>query len=355
MRSDLDAFVVQDPIDLRYLTGLSLSCGQFWVPRRGSPILLVDDRYLERARALLPAERISAAKSSQWLHGVSPKREELRIGFDSARTSVRDFAQLKEEIAMHFHSPHRLIEAADQVQTLRSVKDTHEIEAIEAAANLGARGFDYLLSRLREGVQEQELVRELEIFWLREGGEGCSFPPIIAFGENASRPHHASGERRLRLGDLVLIDLGVRLGGYCSDFTRTLFFTLGGEPLDAELVRIWQIATEALRKARACCRDGLLIVDLDASARAVIADGGFGAQFTHGLGHGVGLEVHEAPRIHGNGDKDRRLHAGQVVTLEPGIYLPGRGGVRQEDLVAVETTGCRALVQRPLALTLKEF
>ncbi len=353
----LSAYLVQHPIDLYYLTGLKMSAGQLFVPQIGQPALMVDDRYLARAREVMPAFRASSQVRQNWLCQVLRAQGKMgaraKIGFDSALVSVQSHQKLIQErqdlsqIAEYWEwSAQPLL-----VQSLRSCKDKEEIELLSRAAHLGAAGLDFTLSRLKEGITERQLARDLEIFWLQRGAMAPAFPPNISFGANSSRPHHESGERALRWGDLVLIDIGVRLDHYCSDITRSLFFTDDKEQLPSDLLAIWQSATKALKSALTICRAGVSIDELDAAARDVLRKDGYEEKFTHGLGHGVGLEVHELPKLSKDGlSGEEVLKESQVITLEPGIYLEGRGGVRQEEMVVVEKRGCRPLATRPFSL-----
>ncbi len=191
-------------------------------------------------------------------------------------------------------------------------------------------------------MTEQVVARELENLLRRDGADGLSFESIVAFGENAAEPHHDPGHRVLEEGDVIKLDFGALYGGYHADMTRTVSF---GEPA-SELKKIHDVVKQAQQAGIDAIRAGVSGTEVDAAARGVIDGAGYGANFTHGLGHGVGLDVHEGPRL-GREFADHELPAGAVVTVEPGIYLPGLGGVRIEDMVEVTDDGCRVLGAAP--------
>jgi len=202
---------------------------------------------------------------------------------------------------------------------------------------------------LKEGISENELAIELEIFWKRRGSKAIAFDPIIAFGSNSSMPHYRVGQRKLNTGEAVLIDIGVNLNHYHSDMTRVVFF---GDP-DPKIASIYEIVLKAQELALENCRPGTPIAELDASARTYIEQKGYGENFTHSLGHGVGLEIHELPLIRSQSPgADTQLEEGMVVTIEPGIYLPGIGGVRIEDTVAITRDGYENLTNRSKELSI---
>jgi Xaa-Pro aminopeptidase len=230
-----------------------------------------------------------------------------------------------------------LLAAGGEVEALREIKSTGELAAIKKAAHLTDAAFYYLLGIIRPGMSELEIVALLYKFFLDNDSEGFSFDPIVASGENSSKPHAVAGRRKIRRGDLVTFDIGCKIDGYCSDFTRTV--AIGA--IDPELKKIYNIVLEANLRVLSKIADGISGFDADAAARDYINSEGFGGSFGHGTGHGVGLEIHEAPRL--GASSKQILRAGMVVTDEPGIYLPGIGGVRIEDLVLVTNDGCEAL------------
>lgn len=335
----VDALIIDQPIDLYYLTGQQLSLGRLIVSESSS-LLFVDGRYFEACKKKAPLEvRLTAGYGAESEFGKWWLFQNKKVGFDADYTTYAEFEALLKLQA-------ELIPLKNPLKTLREIKEPSEITLLKRAAELGSRGYDYLVSFLQEGVTEKEAAVALELFWLKEGGDKLAFAPHIAFGEGSSQPHYHISNRPLRRGDTVLIDIGVVLDHYHSDMTRVLFF---GEPSD-EMREIYQIVLEASKRALSLCRPGVKIADVDHAARGWIEEKGFKQYFTHGLGHGVGLQIHESPRIHSIGqDAMRPLQEGMVITIEPGIYLPEVGGVRLEDTLVITKTGYENLTNRPLS------
>ncbi len=237
------------------------------------------------------------------------------------------------------------VRAVDRlVETMRQFKEPEEIERIAAAAAIADRGFEHILGVLKPGVTEAEIAIELEYHMRRDGSEEMPFAPIVAGGPNAARPHCIPGDRPLRAGDLVVLDFGARVGGYCSDMTRTVAI---GE-VSREQRRLYDAVLEANEAGLASVRSGIPCVEIDLAAREVLERHGLGDVFTHGVGHGVGLDVHEMPTLGRRSLESVRENA--IVTIEPGVYIEGTAGVRIEDLVVVEESGCRILTHAPKEL-----
>lgn len=341
-----DALLVDDKTDLFYLTGLELSAGTLLVHTNGAE-LFVDKRYFEvcQKNSPFPVSLLDPPGSATLLKSHQGTQ---KLAFDSATLSYLNYEKLKAETPPTLE----LVPLDSPTRPLRAIKDHEEIHLLREAGALGSLGFDFLCSFLEIGISEKECAIELEIFWKRQGSKALAFDPIIAFGPNSSIPHYRAGNARLKQGDIVLIDIGVNYKHYHSDMTRTLFC---GQP-DSRLLAIHSIVQKAQQAALALCRPGTLIKDLDAAARNLISSHGYGAQFIHGLGHGVGLNIHEFPSIKnippfGN----LPLETGMVITIEPGIYLPGIGGVRIEDTVVITNEGYDNLTNRgtdPLFLSL---
>jgi Xaa-Pro aminopeptidase len=230
------------------------------------------------------------------------------------------------------------------VEAFREIKEPAEVEHIARAASIADRAFDHLCGFIAPGRTEAEIAVELEFFMRRNGSEHMPFAPIVAAGENGARPHAIPGSRAVRPGDLIVLDFGARFGGYCSDMTRTV--AVGSAP--EQLRRIYHAVLEANEAGLAAVRAGMGCREVDAAARAVLEAGGWGEYFTHGLGHGVGLDVHERPTV--GRRSEETLRAGAVVTVEPGVYMAGLGGVRIEDLVVVTDDGHRRLTNAPKEL-----
>lgn len=333
----IDAFLVSDSINLFYLTGLQLSAGNLIVTTN-SMLLCVDGRYIDSCRqsTKIPVE----LQGTQTLAEIIQKHfpEVKSVGISDTETSYRGVLDLQKEFG-------QILALENPLKKIRMIKDDIEINLLQQAADLGSRGYDHVLSIMNEGVSEEELAIELEIFWKRAGGEKVAFSPIIAFGPNSALPHYRAGNARLKKGDLVLIDIGVTLNNYHSDMTRVFFF---GD-VDPELAAIYEIVKQAQTSAIAHCKPGVTAGELDDIARTVITEAGYGPRFLHSLGHGIGLEVHEAPILRNKKPQgDVRLEANMVVTIEPGIYLEGKGGVRIEDTIRLTEYGCYSLTQRPI-------
>jgi Xaa-Pro aminopeptidase len=328
----IDAWIVQDPIDLYYLTGLSLSLGQLWVSSEQT-LLFVDSRYLEEAKEKSPFQ--VGLTSSEAVSHFLQDQDVKTIGFDGAKSSyqsVQELMEMESGLSLHWESYPFFTHA------LRKIKEEAEISLLKQSASLLWQGYLYLKTRLVEGITEKEVARQFEIFCLEHGAESLSFKPIVAFGENSAFPHYRAGERRLKKGDVVLIDIGVELQKYCSDMTRVVFF---GSP-DPLLQEWLSLVIEAQQKAFALCFPGTPVQELDQAARKVFQTAQVEPYFIHSLGHGIGLEVHEPPRIRYNVEAGN-LMPGMVFTLEPGLYLPGKGGVRYEDMVVVTKDGAERL------------
>jgi Xaa-Pro aminopeptidase len=332
------ATLIEEPLSLFYLTGLHLSAGKLLITPTQA-LLIVDGRYIESAQAHAPLP--CALLKDDSLQSTLADFGARHLCFISQDTSYQRYTQLKDTLNI----PLEAIE--DPVRSLRLIKDPSELDRLRRAGQLGSQGYDLVCGLIGEGVTERELAKELELFWLRQGGEKVAFKPIIAFGPNSSKPHHHPSDARLQPGQPVLIDIGVTLDDYHSDMTRVVFY----QTADPEIAEIYEIVLKAHQAATEACRPGITAGELDKVARDIIAQAGYVEQFSHSLGHGIGLEVHEAPGLRQKKpDNDMVLQAGMVITIEPGIYLPGKGGVRIEDTVIVTPNGTEDLTQRPKEL-----
>ena len=326
---DLDQLLVTDLVNVRYLSGFGGTNGACLCGPR-TRLFLTDFRYSERAAAEVDGWEVVTVEGD-WLKGLAACLEG-KVGFEDDHLAVRSLAKLEQDAGEGVE----LLPAGGQVESLRRVKDEGELNAIAAAATLADEVYRWSLERGLRGRPEREVARAAEAR-IRELGGEPSFPPIVAAGPNGALPHAEPGGRQIGDGELVVFDMGAQLDGYCSDCTRTF---AAGEVDDAareiyELVREAQVAA---LEAVAAGAEGRAV---DAVPRGLIDAAGHGERFGHGLGHGVGLEVHEAPRL--SSRSEDTLMAGEVVTVEPGVYLPGRFGVRIEDLVVVTEGGHRNL------------
>jgi Xaa-Pro aminopeptidase len=337
-----NAILVENRTDLYYLTGLELSAGSLLVDTQ-SAFLLVDGRYFESCQHLSPCPVFLTSGGRNTLINLLKDESPFvnSLGFDSEQTSYNAYHELQKSL---HDCKIELRPIKSPVKKLRSIKDAKEIALLKDAGKLGGEGFDLVCKLLKEGISEIEIASELEIFWKRKGSKGVAFEPIIAFGKNSSMPHYRAGFTKLKRGDAVLIDIGVNKDYYHSDMTRVVYF---GEP-DARLLEVHDVVQEAQERALQMCRPGTLIGELDEAARDLIVEKGFGESFPHSLGHGIGLEVHEWPILRNvHPYKEVELQPGMVITIEPGIYLPGIGGVRIEDTIVITEKGHMNLTNRP--------
>jgi Xaa-Pro dipeptidase len=328
----LDGLFVTRLPNVRYLTGFSGSNGQVLVGP-ASTVFFTDGRYEEQSRREAPdVDRVV------YLDGFPPLRQRVagqaRIGFESDGVTYRYWERLREGL-----DGVELVPVLGEVEALRRVKEPAEVERIAAAQEAADRAFEEVVlgGGLREGVTEREVALALEVAMRRAGADDTAFETIAAFGEQAAEPHHSPSDRPLRRGDLVKLDFGALSDGYHSDMTRTVAF---GEP-DGRLRELRDLVAEAQRAGIEAVRPGATVAEVDRAARSVIDGAGHGKSFPHGLGHGVGLEIHEDPRLRWDGTET--VPEGAVVTVEPGVYIPGLGGVRIEDMVEVTEPGCRPI------------
>jgi Xaa-Pro aminopeptidase len=333
---ELDQLFVSDLTNVRYLTGFTGTNGACLVGRE-ERIFFTDFRYTERAEREV-GEEWERPEAERELVPQIAARMRRKVGFEDAKLSVRQLARLEAAVGEEAD----LVPAGDLVEKLRAVKEPEEIDLIAAAAELTDGVYRWALERGLADRTERDVARACEAR-IRELGGEPSFPPIVAAGENGALPHAEPGDREIGSGELVVFDMGAELEGYCSDGTRT-FAT--GEPGE-EAQEVYDLTLTAQLAALGAIRAGASGKEVDAVARE-IAEAGHGDQFGHGLGHGVGLEVHEGPRL-GTTSEDE-LSEGNVVTVEPGIYLPGRFGIRIEDLVVLTADGHRNLSGLPKEL-----
>lgn len=342
----IEMLLVTDLVNLRYLTGFSGTNGIALIGPETRQFV-TDFRYVEQAaEGVAPSfDRLKAAQDLlSALAEVLPSAA-TRLGFEEEHVSVLQYTRMRELVPDHIE----LVGVHGLVEGLRAVKDSDEIARIRAATELADAAFGQVLGAGLIGRTEQELALAMEFEMRRRGAEQVSFDTIVAAGAHGALPHASPRNESIRRGDLVVFDWGARLDGYCSDCTRTV---AAGEPPPAEAVSIYELVLEAQLTGLREVTDGAVCREVDATARAVIAGRGHGEQFGHGLGHGVGLDVHEAPRLSQKAKGE--LAAGNVVTVEPGIYLPGRFGVRIEDLVVVKPDGCEILTAVPKELIVSE-
>jgi Xaa-Pro aminopeptidase len=333
---ELELMLVTDLVNVRYLTGFTGTNGAC-ICGPETRLFLTDFRYTERAATEVDGwEAVTVA--DDWLGGIAVHLSG-RFGFEDDHVSVRLLERLRGKLSDGAEP----VAAGGAVERLRRTKDEAELEAMAAAAELADDVWCWSLERGFAGRSEREVARAAEAR-IRELGGDPSFPAIVAAGPNGALPHAEPGEREIGSGQLVVFDMGAKLDGYCSDGTRTFAV---GEPGERGR-EVYETVRMAQAKALDAVTAGIGGEAIDAVAREAIAAAGHGERFGHGLGHGVGLEVHEAPRL--SPRSEDVLEAGEVVTIEPGVYLPGEFGVRIEDLVVVAAEGCRNLSGLPKEL-----
>ncbi len=335
-----DAFVSLAPPTNQYLAGFRGTTSGV-VITADEAYFLCDFRYTEQAGQQVQGYEIREV-SGRFVQRVGETLRELgveRVAFEPGYTTV----ELLEGLQAAY--PGELVPQPDLVAALRLVKDADEVDRIRRASNLAEGVLADVIEDLKPGMTERELAARIEYEFKRRGASGPSFDTIALFGARSSLPHGEPRDKPLEQGDIVLLDFGCRMDGYCSDLTRTYAFgTIPGDWFE----EIYEITLTAQRRALESVRPGMRGREVDAVARDFIAEAGYGPRFGHGLGHGVGIEIHEAPRL--NKESDTVLEPGMIVTVEPGIYLPERGGVRIEDLVVVTETGCEILTAAPKEL-----
>ncbi|MDX8031569.1 Xaa-Pro peptidase family protein [Lentzea sp. BCCO 10_0856] len=337
--TNLDALLVTNLLNVRYLTGFTGSNAAVLIDVNGddSSVFCTDGRYLTQSKKQVPdLERLIERPCDVAL----AKRAKGRLGFESHHVTVDGLEALTQV------ADAELTRASGLVEKLRLVKDEVEIEALRMACAAADRALAALIGHggLRAGRTEREVARELESRMLDHGAEGPSFSSIVAFGANSAVPHHQPTDATLHQGDLIKLDFGALVDGYHSDMTRTLVL---GKPADWQR-ELYDLVARSQAAGRGALKPGVNVGDVDHASREVIEKAGHGSEFLHGLGHGVGLEIHEAPTLSKVGDGT--LSAGMAVTVEPGVYLSGRGGVRIEDTLVVRDSGPELLT-----LTTKEL
>jgi Xaa-Pro aminopeptidase len=326
-----DVFLCTNPVNRRYLTGFTGSAGTAWISA-DRQIIMTDFRYIEQVKAESPDwELVRIENLNETLKTLIDENDISKIAFEADNVTVQRLEQWKEKLEVEF------IPVSGWVEELRSIKTEQEIENIRQAAKIGDQAFAELLPMIRSGVSEIEIALELEFLMRRAGASGMSFSPIIASGPQSALPHARPSERILMYGDFVVFDFGCIVNGYCSDMTRTIVI---GEPEEQHLL-IYDLVLKAQLESLAAVAPGRKGSEIDAIARDIITDAGYGEYFGHGLGHSLGLEIHESPRL--SKADHTVLQPGMVVTVEPGVYLPGFGGVRIEDLVVVREDGHEVL------------
>jgi len=339
-----DALLVTSVTNIRYLTGFSGSAGTLLV-LPGDTILLTDGRYGTQATEQLAAAGVRAGLEVARAADQADRARLIvdgagidRLGLEAAHVS---WAR-QRSFASDWYPGVELIPTVGLVEGLRTIKDAGELARLAEAARIADEALGCVRPELVVGPTEEQFARSLDFAMRRLGATGPSFETIVASGPNAAKPHHRPGSRRIRAGEPVVIDFGALYDGYCSDMTRTVWV---GRVEDPDLRRAVEVVLASQAAGVSAIRPGISCSDVDSVCRQIIAGAGWADFFVHGTGHGVGLDIHEAPSVAATSTDT--LEVGQVVTVEPGVYLPGLGGVRIEDTVVVTDDGCRPLTSTP--------
>jgi Xaa-Pro aminopeptidase len=335
----LDALLLSQPENLRYLSGFTGSSGWLLISGQNA-ILATDFRYVEQAKGESPDFEIIQTKQElrDWLPGLVSDLRWRKLGFEANFISYEGYHKLGEAIKTKQINL-ELVPTTGIVEQLRSIKEPEELRFITKAVELADAAFEQAKAIIRPGITEKEIAWEIEKFLRQKGSEGIPFEIIVASGPNSALPHARPTEKTIRSGEPVLIDMGARISGYCSDLSRTLFLGRANKTFQ----EIYNIVLKAQTTAMEGIESAMDASQADRLARSVVEQAGYGDAFGHGLGHGVGLAVHEFPRL-GLSSSDS-LADGMVFTIEPGIYFAGQGGVRIEDMVVLENGKARVLTK----------
>lgn len=329
-----DAVLIQTQPNMQYFSGFTGDSGGLLISKN-QRILLTDFRYTEQAQEqaiLFEIVEFSRGQYHALLQQAMHEQCLLIVGFEEATLSYEEVQVLFAYDLISWQPVSTII------QQLRIIKDVYELEQMRAAAKITDAAFLHILKQIQEGVSELDLALELEFFMRKNGASGVSFPPIVASGENGALPHAIPTKRKIQSGDLITMDFGCIVNGYCSDMTRTVAFGT----LASEFKNVYNTCLEAQLHASKAAVVGMTGFTLDAVARDYITNAGYGACFGHGLGHGIGLDVHEEPMISPSGE--RSLRSNMVFSIEPGIYCAGQFGLRIEDFGVLTDTGFESFV-----------
>lgn len=321
----IDAAIIAKSPNYFYLSGFTGSFA-YLVITRDDAVLVTDFRYREQARLEAPLFEVMEYSDNiySFLNGILKSKNIEILGFEEDYITYKKFKEFEEKFSVKELKP-----LEGMVEVMRMKKDKMELEIIKKAVEIADNAFSHILEFIKPGVREIEIAAELEYFMKKQGAKGTSFETIVASGVRSALPHGVASEKVIEHGDVVTMDFGAVFKGYCSDMTRTVFV---GKPKE-ELVKIYNTVLTAQKAALEGAVKGLTGKKIDAVAREIICREGFGFNFGHGLGHGVGIEIHEEPRLSPLGDVV--MDDGMVVTVEPGIYVNGLGGVRIEDMIVI--------------------
>lgn len=337
-----DAALIFSEENRRYFTEFPSSDGALAVFSDGA-LFFTDSRYTEAAAKCIGDEFVlDSSNLYEKLSEIFKEKGVKKVALENDKVTLADFENIKSKLPeIEFVTT---AELSNAIEEIRIVKENSEIEKIKAAQKIAEDAFTHILSFIKPGVTEKEISLELDFYMLSHGAEAVSFETIAVAGKNSSMPHGVPGNYKVQEGDFITMDFGATVDGYHSDMTRTVCL---GEPSEKQK-EVYETVLKAQTEALAALKDGITGIEADRIARDIIENAGYGKNFGHGLGHGVGVEIHEAPRL--SPKAPHTLQCGHVVTVEPGIYLPGEFGVRIEDMAIITENGCVNLTACPKEL-----